>query len=177
MMPPADASLDATRDQLFAGLERRAAELDSLSARERNAEHAAEESAKRRFLLLDLVAAGIFDLEFELPAEFRTLRAYRQAALRVSEYLAGGERSSFNPDAAPEPVVGSPVSIDWFRFPQPGPGHLSPAEWLAYAENILTHAGVSGGQGEVLTRLGSQWWTLVWRRDDGIHPALVSANR
>jgi len=161
----------------FAELEHRASELDRLAARERTVDHAAEESAKRRFLLLDLQAAGVLDAAVEIPPEFPTLGAYQRAAVLITGYLNSEERFRFNPDAEPEPVLGSPVSIDWFRFPQPGPEHLSPAEWLGFCENMLTHAGVSGGQGEVLARVGNDWWRLGWRCDDGVHPALVSATR
>jgi hypothetical protein len=158
-------------------LERRAIELDLLLARERTVEHLAEESTKRRFLLLDLEATGLFDLNFSLPANLARLQRYRDAGRRVAEYLRSEERFRFNPEAVVGPVVGSPVSLDWFRFVSPGPAHLTPIEWLAYAENLLTHGGISGGQGDIFARAGDEWWTLGWRCDDGIHPALVSAKR
>jgi len=155
-------------------LEARAAELDRLTRRDRTLENVVEESAKRRFLLLDLEATGIFEPGPDLPEALPTLRSYRAAGLQVAQYLVSDVRRRFNPDCSPGPVVGSPVSVDWFRFPSPGPSHLTAEEWLAFLENILVNGGASGGQGEVFVHVGPAWWTLWFRCDDGVHPTVVA---
>jgi hypothetical protein len=159
----------------FANLESRAAELEQLKRRERTLENLAEESAKRRFLLADMEATGIFQPGQGLPEEYPILDGYRSAGLETARYLSSAERQRFNPGSGPEPIVGAPVSIDWFRFPSPGPSHLSSLEWLAFLENVLVHGGTSGGQGETFVQIGSEWWILYYRSDDGVHPAVVAA--
>jgi hypothetical protein len=153
-------------------LEGRATALDRVAA----SAGPAESATLRRQLLADLVEAGLFDAPAEPPEERPTLQAYHRAGRRLARYLRSVERARFNPDAAPTPIVGAPVSVDWFRFPSPGPDHLSELEWLAYLENILTSAGPSGEDGEIFVRIGDGWWTLRWRTDDGVHPAVVSAS-
>ncbi len=177
--PPDLPSVDTAQTgspRSFGELEARAAELDRLVRRERTLEHAAEESAKRRFLLLDLAASDLFDSgrDLDIAATLPTLRAYRQAGLGIARYLASETRRRFNPHAVAAPVVGAPVSIDWFRFPSPAPAHLTAEEWLAFLENMLAGTSAQGGEGEIFVRVGAGWWTLCWRCDDAIHPAVVA---
>lgn len=156
-------------------LESRAVELDQLVQRERSPENVSEESVKRRFLHLDLAASGIFEPNVDIPDTLPMLRSYHSAALQVARYLASESRQRFNPDATSAPVIGGPVSLDWFRFPSPVPSHLTADEWLAFLENILVHGGTYGGEGEIFVHVGAYWWTLYWRSDDAIHPAIVAA--
>jgi hypothetical protein len=156
-------------------LERRAAALDRLATRERTAGNLAEEATLRRRLLVDLDEVGVLDAVVEPPAGLPVVAGYHRAASRLGHYLRSVERARFNPDAAPTYLLGAPVSVDWFRIPSPTPGHLSDLEWLAYLENVLTSADPSGDRGEIFVHIGDGWWTLHWRTDDGVHPAVVSA--
>jgi hypothetical protein len=156
-------------------LETRAAELDQLVTRDRTLDHLVEESAKRRFLLLDLADEGVFNRDFEPPDGLPTIAAYAAAARQLGHYLESEERARFNVEAPPTEMLGAPVSLDWYRVPgPPGPDHLSPLEWLAFLENILRRNDVLGGHGSIMVRAGG-WWSLHWRTDDGVHPAVVSA--
>lgn len=168
----------------FEELERCAAEIDELASGERTVDTAALESAKRRFLLIELDAAGLLhpgrasaDLLLHLR-EWKLFRLleYHAAALQVSLYLASEERRAFLPDAGPARVLGAPVSVDWFR--RGGSSAEGPAafKWLAYCEYALTYSEIAGGEGEIFTKLQGGWWRLKWRTDDGIHPALVQAS-
>lgn len=171
--PPARAKAGG-----LVGLERRARELEELRAGERTVECAAEESVKRRFLLLDMEAAGLLGPDAEVAARLKTfplLLEYHLAAVEAALYLASDDRQRYLPDARSQPVLGSPVSLDWFRLPGEMPAGFRPFEWLAFCEYVLSHSDLSGGEGELLTRLGADWWRLRWRRDDGIHPAVVDA--
>lgn len=177
--PVADQTFDSTVQprtlRPLEELESRAVELDRLVQRERSLENASEESAKRRFLLLDLAASGIFELDAEIPGTLPTLKSYHSTALKVARYLSSEPRRRFNPDATSAPIIGGPVSIDWFRFPSPVPSHLTEDEWLAFLENILVNGGAHGGEGEIFVPVGVDWWTLHWRCDDAVHPAIVAA--
>jgi hypothetical protein len=158
-------------------LERRAAELDALTTRQRTAENKAEEACKRRFLLLDLRDKGVFEQSFVTPPALVVIQSYRDAGLKVASYLGSPERFELNPEARVQDVIGSPVSLDWFRGAhQRGPSHLSPMAWLAFLENMLTRNEVRGNEGEIFVR-AEDWWSLFWRADDGDHPCVVSASQ
>ncbi len=160
-------------------LERRAVEIDQLAAGTRTPESAAQEAVKRRFFLIELDAAGLLG---EAPPEllmqlqdwrFAHLLEYHAAALQIWAYFASAERHGYLREAPPERVLGSSVSVDWMRLRSPVPEGFSFFEWLAHCEYVLKHVEVNGGEGEVMTKARGKWWQLYWRRDDGIHPALV----
>jgi hypothetical protein len=167
----------------FDELEGRARALDQLTAWPRTDEAIAQEHAQRRSLLTALSANGFFDAAAAEPDEqqledrgLATLAAYRRAALELLAYLDSPERRERLPGAAAGAVLGAPVSVDWFRHavaPQEG---LSPFAWLAWAEAQLAAAGLQpGSEGALLIREGGPWYRLRWRKDDGVTPALLSA--
>lgn len=164
--------------EILERLELRATELDAM----RHApESAADESVKRRFLLLDLQGAGLFDASNGLRKDqwlrqwgFVHLAGYRDAALQLRRYLHSAERSRSLPPADTSGVVGAPVSVDWFRAGAPAFEGRTPLEWLAFCEATVRPSEiVEGGEGEVLTHVSRRWYRIYWRRDDGIHAALV----
>jgi len=173
-------------EEIMRGLERRAAELDA-SAKEAaesgSVELAATVSARRRFLLLDVNAAGLFH---EAHAKSKrvwldewglhTLLGYFEAALKLLAYFASVDRRLYIPGAGPEPVPGARVSVDWYRLDGAPPQGFRPEQWLGYCESILMDAkSTEGGEGEIFVHQGELRYRLRWRKDDGVTPALVSA--
>jgi hypothetical protein len=82
---------------------------------------AATISAKRRFLLLELNEAGLFEASkapdrrsqlerLQLP----NLLAYHTAAMELLSYLASPARKRLFPDSGSDSVIGASVSIDCF---------------------------------------------------------------
>ncbi|KYG04065.1 hypothetical protein BE18_12820 [Sorangium cellulosum] len=110
----------------------------------------------------------------------RTLLGYHDAAVALIRYLRDPERKKYIRDAGPEPVVGARVSLDWFRLGGRAPEPYQPVRWLGFCERTLRDASIdrSGVEatGEVFTRAEGRWFKLVWRKDDGRTPALVSAS-
>jgi hypothetical protein len=161
-------------------LEQRAAELDRLVERERTEEHLAEEARLRCWLLWDLQDGCLFDRDEILPedGELPTLRGYRAAAKQLAAYLESEERARYNPDAPETIMLGAPVSVDWFRRPQARvPRNFTPFEWLGYLENMLVRWNdLTGDHGKAfINAVAGGWWTLYWRTDDAVHPAIVAA--
>jgi hypothetical protein len=157
-------------------LERNAAELERLVARERTPEHLTEEARLRRILWHDMSDLGVFErVPVPLPEGTPTLHAYQAASQQLGKYLESEERAKFNPDARPTRIVDAPVSVDWFRVPsQPGPSRFSPLGWLGYLEWLLGLSERIGDHGEIFARIDEHdWWTLHWRAEDGEHPAVV----
>jgi hypothetical protein len=104
------------------------------------------------------------------------LIAYHSAAMELNAYFRSQERKKYFPDAEQERIVGAPVSLDWFRLHIPTPEAYSPYDWLAFCESVFRmNNNYTGGEGEVYTHLGNQWYRLRWRKDDGVTPALLSA--
>jgi hypothetical protein len=177
-------TLDPQVDEiLLQELEERAVTLDALEQGEQTQEVAATISAKRRFLLLELNEAGLFEAskapdrrsqleQLQLP----NLLAYHTAAMELLSYLGSTERKRLFPNSGSDSVIGASVSIDWFRLHEPTPEEYQPYDWLAFCESILRKGdnGVAGS-GEIFSRIGQKWYGLYWRRDDGVTPALVSA--
>jgi hypothetical protein len=160
-------------------LEERAQEIDRLEA---EGDHAAA-AVKRRSLLADLEADGWFDPAKALATaawmrsgDRPTLAGYRSAGLRLANYLRSDQRREFNPDAGPQPILGAPVSVDWFRLENPPPFRDDdPFRWTAFAERVMSGANLEGGAGRMMARSDDRWYTLDWRLEDGRHPALVAA--
>jgi hypothetical protein len=171
-MPSNDRTLTQYDD-----LEARAAGLEVVNA----SGDAVEATVKRRFLLLDLEAQGLF--EPELSAQITSilpslpfLRGYRDAAVRLRSYLSGAVRSKFMRTEPPRSLTASQVSLDWFRFPQPIPQGFEEQEWLAYCEFSMTGIEPSSGGGEILFKVHGALCTLRWRLEDGIHPAIFAVS-
>jgi hypothetical protein len=162
-------------------LSARAAELDVLTQRERTAENHAEEAAKRRFLLLDLDAAGLFEpWKADIKRNWlhawglRNLVDYQDAAFLLRQYLASPERLQVLPPIARVDTPNAPISLDWWRTESPIIEGRSPHRWLAHLETVLrdTSVGCVGGTLPFRTQEGT--YDLVWRCDDGVHRCIVT---
>ncbi|MFP2929654.1 hypothetical protein ACLESO_31540 [Pyxidicoccus sp. 3LG] len=171
----------------FADLEQRAVALDALTLEQPGTpEQAVDASVKRRFLLLDLDAAGVLTdegadtLRGQLEAwGLSTLLGYQRAAGELLRYLrAPGRQRYIKNDTRPARVLGARVSVDWFRLGVPTPPPFEPVNWLGFCERILLEAapGASGaGTGTLFTSAGQGSCSIVWRTEDGQTPAVLSA--
>ena len=177
-------------EEIMRDLEKRAIELDTLEKEAAetdtpSVELAATISAKRRFLLLEVNAAGLFHESHASSKrawlttwELLTLLGYFEAALELLAYFCSVERRRYIPDAGPEPVLGSRVSVDWYRIPKDPPEGFRPEQWLGYCESIfMTATNTEGGEGDMFVHEGKLRFQLYWRKDDGITPALVRATQ
>lgn len=168
-------------DQKFKELELRIRELDQLAAMPVTAENLAAASAKRRFLLRDLEFEGVFDagpppaLATAL-APFPALYSYFNAAARLRAYYATEIRRRYMNENPPRSLVGTRISLDWFRFPNPTAPNFSEDEWLAYCEFSMSVLTLGPGGGEIFLRAGNQLAVLLWRMEDGVHPAIYSVS-
>jgi hypothetical protein len=168
-------------------LEDRARAVDVLSKEPRTNEVVAEEFAKRRLLLLDMAAAGLFEEPHEADRRSwlerwgcTTLRGYQDAAAMLRRYLVSEERRILIPSSGPVPVVGAPVSLDWFRLGggADAPKGSPPFKWLAGCEFMADpSAPHESAFGQGYMPVGDVYYAIRWRKDDGEHIALVSALR
>jgi hypothetical protein len=167
---------------LLRDLEERAGFLDTLEKGGKNVEIAATISAKRRFLLIEMNEAGLFDpaLADEMREKIEQLQlpvllTYHIAVMKLITYLESNERKYRFPNSASPTVLDASVSIDWFRLYESTPEKYQPYEWLAFCESILCRSnnGVAG-TGEILSRIANEWYKVFWRRDNGVIPAIVS---
>lgn len=165
-------------DTRFQELEERASQLDTLRENAQTLDEHAAVSAKRRFLLLDLEAAGVFDTPPTAEVTgFPKLEAYARAGVKLRDYFANPFRAEYIPSVpAPQSIVAAPVSLDWFRFPQQTPQGFDDANWLAYCEYTLHSVNLSSGGGELLFKINDGLCNLRWRKEDGIHPAIYRAD-
>lgn len=169
---------------LLEELEGEARALDVLDADPEAA--APDVFAWRRSLLVRLDAAGLFEdrrvdaklqalVDWSLP----TLLAYARAALDLHAYYRSAERAREVPDHAvppnaEPPIVGGPVSVDWFRRGVPTPAPHHPYAWLGYFEHLLRTSVVPDRMAsEQIVGVGGHVYRFAWRREDGTHPALV----
>ncbi len=186
--PPSESIADEAQDVLARavatrpGAPGRADELDRLEARAGELaamEDSAEAAARRRTLLIELDVMGLLSgaetaarelAELRLPA----LAGYHAAARRLLEYLANDERRELVRGAVPGPVLGAPVSLDWFRQGPEVPDGYSVDGWTALGEALLTAATPSPTpEGEFFSQWAGRWYRVRWRRDDGNTPALL----
>lgn len=101
------------------------------------------------------------------------LAGYAKAAEEMHRYLRSSERQRHLSQARSQPIIGAPISIDWFRAPNVPEG-FEPFDWLGASERVLADApSKKGPEGEVFTRIGDRWMRIKWRRDDGNTPAIV----
>jgi hypothetical protein len=169
-------------DQLRA-LEAQASLVDELAEYAQTDNDHASVSAKRRFLLLELDAAGLFDpmqaaqIRLQLEGwQLPVLLGYHKAAMELHGYIHSPERRRFNPTAGTSSIDDAMVSIDWFRRSQPHPSTYTPYEWLSYCESLLRReVDFDGGMGEIFTKIDRRWARLVWRKDNGVDSKLLSA--
>jgi hypothetical protein len=152
-----------------------------MAAGDRTVEQMAAEGARRRVLLIELDVAGLLrganvDAErAELDAlGLPTLASYVTAAVALLGYLGGETRRRLVPGAAPQPVLGAPVTLDWFRRTPSPPAGSSVEAWTALGEALLAAAiDLRGGEGEFFAQHDGGWYGIRWRRDDGSTPALL----
>lgn len=102
-----------------------------------------------------------------------TLGAYARAARDMHQYLRSAERRRHIQDARHQPILGAPISIEWFRHPSLPEG-FERYDWLGACERAVRDApSTEGLKGEVFTRVGSAWCRILWRREDESTPAIV----
>jgi hypothetical protein len=141
------------------------------------------DTAERLALLRALEQHGIFaDAWWEERAVWLdrwglpTLAKYARAARDMHRYLRSAERRRHVEDAGAQPILGAPVSIDWFRHPSVPKG-FERYDWLGACERALRDApSTEGPEGEVFTRVGDAWCWIGWRRDDGQTAAIVETS-
>ncbi len=159
-------------DAALRPLEARAAAFDVPDASE----------AGRPALLRDLEAHGLLADAF-LPEKAEwldrwgmpVLAGYARAAADMHRYLRSDGRKRHVPSAGPQPILGAPVSIDWFRRPEVAEG-FDRDDWLGWCERALRDApGTEGPAGELFTHAGPMGRHVLWRRDDGVTPAIFFA--
>ncbi|WP_127500924.1 hypothetical protein [Actinoplanes solisilvae] len=139
-----------------------------------------DDPAERPELMRALERHGIFaDAWWDERAAYLrgwglpTLLGYANAARDMHRYLRSEQRRRHIDDARWQPILGAPVSIDWFRHPSAPPG-FDAYDWLGACERALRDApSLEGPSGEVFARLDAGWCRIVWRRDDGLTPAIV----
>jgi len=169
--------------ELIAELEQQLHEFKELEAKEATDDERSQLSAKRRFLLLDLSAAGLLDNKHWTAKSvwlekwgFGNLRDFYRAVLRIIEYFASDERREFIPSAGAEPVLGADVSVDFFRFEHTPPAGIPSFRWVAFCEDVFRSSEVGDvAEGEVFTKIDEGWVRILWRRDDGKTPAMYAA--
>lgn len=170
-------------EALVAELELRAAELDATVVLP-GATNAAESSSRRRFLLGDLEAAGLFepaarearDMYLALWA-MPTLLSYLRAAEALEAYGVSTDRQRTLPEASPPHPIRGPISLDWFRSGAPCPDGWTADDWLSVCEFWFLQSGPADDLSkpeELFVRLPQGTYRFDWRRDDGVHAALVS---
>ncbi len=151
-------------------LEARAAALDRSGAGE----------AERPALLRDLDAHGLFADSFSpQKAEWLErwglplLAGYARATADMHLYLRSDARRRHVPSAGRQPILGAPISIEWFRRPTV-PAGFDRDDWLGWCEHALRDApSTDGPEGEVFVHAGPLRCHVLWRRDDGRTPAIV----
>jgi hypothetical protein len=166
-------------------LEEKANYLDKLDEVDVSIEEMATVSAKRKFLLIELEAAGLLSetgwrekRSWLSVWQLRNLISYFDAALDILAYFRSDERKKLFTDAAiPGSILGGPVCIDWFRckLGYTPPGYNAYA-WLAECECLLSESSnKKGGTGEIRIRENGRWYQMLWRKDDGITPAVLAS--
>jgi len=164
-------------------LEKEAAEFDRMAQAIDPKPDSASIAAKRRFLLIELDACGLTHVSCSHDKRrwletwrLEKLLDYFDAAMQIHAYFESPERRDQIPEAKDQPVPGSRVSLDWYRWPHQPPPDVTPREWLAFCERTLMDApSTDGYEGRILTHVDDYWYQTHWRKDDGTHPAVVSA--
>jgi hypothetical protein len=164
-------------------MEARALVLDERDVQVVSAADAAAVADLRRAFLDDLLRLGLLEDVASSPVAAAvdpcahpTVLGYREAAREILAYQCCEARLRDLPNAQPFPVVGGPVSLGWFRLGAPTPGGVDPLRFLVLGEHLLRWQVEDG----VLTAACGDFfyrdrdpYRFTWRKDDGIHPALV----
>lgn len=165
-------------------LEARARDVDALAARPGDVEHRATVAAKRRLLLAELEPYGILSGPMGLHRvrwlerwALPTLLGYQHAALAIGFYWSSeARRGRIGPPPQVPSVLGATVSVDWFRRPAPVPAKWDADDWLAFCERTLLDARLGDAyDGDIFVHQGGLRVSIAWRRDDGVHAAVVRA--
>lgn len=118
----------------------------------------------------------LFAVDPETLHHHPTLRGYVLAARGLEAYYNSTERAEYIQPLDTPPIIGGPVSIDWFRRRVPTPEGRSPLSWLAFCEWILRTSHLrADNPGEIYSRIQGKTYFLRFRREDGLHPALTWA--
>lgn len=167
-------------------LEKRALALDERDTQVVSAADAAAVADLRRAFLDDLLRLGLLEDVASSPVAAAvdpcahpTVFGYREAARAILAYQRCEARLRDLPDARPFPVVGGPVSLDWFRLGAPTPGGVDPLRFLVLGEHLLRwqveDGALTAACGDFFYR-DRDPYRFTWRKDDGVHPALVAGD-
>ena len=127
-------------------------------------------------LLAELVAHGVFDAEPEALRGYPTLESYAAAAQELRAYYRSAERATYIQPLDTPPIIGGPVSLEWFRKRVPTPEGATAHAWLGYCEWIIRTSELRpDSPGEFYARIQGVTYYLRFRREDGVHPALTWA--
>lgn len=138
---------------------------------------------ERRALLRDLHSHGIFDREnVEIRATalvgFPELLAYHSAGQDLLDYLEDPIRATYGVEIRAATVLGSPVSVDWFRL---GPwigGIVDSTTWLAWGEaTLFERRDWKTGNSWMYWHSGSVSEVFVFRMDNDHRASLVKVGR
>lgn len=128
--------------------------------------------AEIRDLLSDLSGAGVLDLtqhpsilEHLDPIRHEVLLTYVAAVKELTAYYASPQRAARTDLITNPPIIGGPVSLEWFRHGvQPPDDKADAFTWLTFFEGVVQTATVSpNGASETYQKLGGQWFHLRWR--------------
>jgi hypothetical protein len=157
-----------------ADLEKRVVELDRMIA---DGVSEADLSARRAWLMPELERRGIFsrvadedrvDVLRELGCP--VLERYALAAMELHEYYDSENRAKVF-TSKPQKILGSNVSVDWFRRNAPAPEGWPAVKWLTVCEYTFSihirHKPV-----KIIFPDGGKLYRLIWQYDDGHTPAL-----
>lgn len=123
-----------------------------------------------------LAGHRFFETEPEAVRGYPTLESYVAAGRELTAYYGSRERADFIQPLDAPPVVGGPVSVDWFRRRVPTPEGRTALGWLAFCEWILRTSELRPDHpGEFYSRIDGRTYVLRFRREDGVTPALVWA--
>jgi|GEM_PF-2755279 len=118
----------------------------------------------------------LFDSDPETVRGYPTLLGYVLAARELKVYYASRERAEFIQPLDTPPIVGGPVSVDWFRRRVPTPDGHSPLGWLGFCEWILRTSELRPDHpGDFYSRIQGTTYYLPFRREDGLNAALTWA--
>ena len=139
---------------------------------------------KAKGVLALLEGHGFFDPKFRDAnwervgkGRYPVLESYLRAIDALLAYYRTPERAEYIQPPDFPPVVGGPVSLEWFRKGVPTPEGINPLSWLAFAEWLLRTSTLETPGNEIYQRVGGETYHLRFRREDGEHRALTSAER
>ncbi len=164
----------------LAYIEAKGAEADAYLA----AGNYAEAGAGVKFFLALLEGHGFLDPKYHdvnwnraKAGPYPVLQGYLRAIDELSAYYRSEQRQQYIQPPDFPPIVGGPVSLEWFRQGVSTPGGMDPLTWLAFCEWVLRSSTIELTGNELFSRVGGVTYHLRFRREDGVHPALTWAAR